>query len=270
MARKPRGTNAEKEQELELLKALRFVAVAQRDEGTPYQTHCRFENGYVVAFDGILAAGYPVSEGMAGCPNTLLLVDALSHVRGAFSLTLMDNHNLAVVSGEYRGLVPCIRQVEIEPITGDAPNYALDDSFKLAALEAGTLCTDGATTVIGASVLTLDHSVIGTNGLGFVERLHKGHTPSGLCLPMAFVKAVAACTLSITKFGFTNGSFTAWFENGAWIKTQLYQEQYPNLDRIFEMMQNHACTPIPEKLITAVKAVERFTETGVVWIDKGQ
>lgn len=265
--RKRRGTGSGEKEELPLLKALQFVGVAQRDEGVPYQTHCRFANGYVIAFDGILAAGYPVGEEMAGCPQTKLLIEALKRVKGAYSLTLLDNHELAIVTADFRALVPCLAPVDIAGIIADAPNYVLDDSWKLAALEAGTLCTDGATTVLAASVLTQEHSVVGTNNIGFIERLHKGHTPPGLCIPMSFVKAVAKVSEPLTKFGFSDGSFTVYFESGAWLRTQLYQEQYPDMTRVFNLMNTHNSTPVPEKLFTAVEAVTRFSEDGLIYID---
>jgi hypothetical protein len=271
MARKARGTGADKEQELELLKALRFINVAQNPAGqAAYQKHCRFSQNQVIAFDGILSAGYPVQEQMDGCPNTELLIDALAHVRGAYSLTLLDTLSLVVVSGDYRGLVPCLRPVEIEHVVNDPPNYELNDGWKLAALEAGSFCTDNATTVMGASVLTQEYSVLGTNGMALIERATGCHTPAGLVVPMAFVKAVAKTDLKLQRFGFSQGSLTFYFENGAWIRTQLYQEAYPDLSGMFRMMEAATATEVPEALFTAVKAVQKFSETGVIWIDRDQ
>lgn len=255
MARKPRSKSPDTEQEIELLTALRFIAVAQTDTGTEYATHCAFREHDVIAFDGILAAGHPVVEQMAGCPHTLKLIAALSKVRGAYSMTLLDTLQLSINAGVFHAKVPCIAPVRVEVMTPDAPNYDIGDSWKMAAMNASIFCTDNADTVVGSAVLTQAYSVVGTNGKSaFIEALTGWNMPEGLIIPKAFVNAVCKVDHKLVKFGFSEGSITFWFENGAWIRTQLYQEQFPRVAPVLAMMDNPVLLPMPANIWSAIDA----------------
>lgn len=264
MARRPRS-GAQKEQESQLLTALRFVKLAQQDSGkAAYQQHCCFtRDGYgqqfVVGFDGILAAGHPLAEEMAGCPQTFRLIDALERVRGAYTMTLLDNQRLSITSGAYRAVVPCIAVSDITTVSPDPCLYQVDDRWKQAAVRAGTFCTDGAQTVMAASVLTYGARMVGTNGLAIVDAFHGYEMPPGLIIPMAFVKEVAKVDAKLNGFGFSENSLTFYFEGGAWIRTQLYKEQYPNVGRILDPLIMTSCTDIPGALFDAIAAVAPFT-----------
>lgn len=275
MARKARGTGA-KEQELQLLEALRFIKAAQSEGGkATYQKHCKFirdggGQAFVVAFDGILSAGHPIYEEMAGCPNTFRLIDALTRVRGAYSLTLLDNQRLSISSGAYRAVVPCEDPAMIDPMLGDPKQWTIDDRWKVAAVRAGSFCTDGAQTVMGASVITYGASLVGTNGTAIVEANHGWQMPPGLIIPMSFVQAVAKVDAKVQGFGFSNDSLTVHFENGAWLRTQLYQEAYPNVDRILSALDMRNMTDVPEGFFDAVSAVVSFSDTSSIIVDVDQ
>lgn len=275
MARKPRSTAA-KEQELAILDALRFIKVAQNENGkASYQKHCRFvrsasEQSFVVGFDGILAAGYPVIEEMAACPHTFRLINALERVRGAYSLTLLDNQRLSIMSGAYRAVVPCVAHNEFEYIMPDANLYKLDNAWKQAAVRAGLYCTEGATTVMASSVVTFGASMVGTNGMAIVESYHGHQMPPDLIIPMAFVHAVSKTALDLVGFGYSQQSLTFYFENGAWIRTQLYQEQFPNFQRYLSELDMRGCTDLPAGFFDAVAAVVPFSPVSHVVIDRDQ
>lgn len=275
MARKPRGT-APKEQESQLLQALRFVKLAQQTGGkASYQKHCQFvrdewQQQYVVAFDGILAAGHPIHDEMVGCPQTFLLIEALERVRGAYTMTMLDNARLSITSGAYRAVVPCEHLSMLMTPSPDPGNYQVDDRWKQAAVRAGTFCTDGAQTVMGASVITYGNRMVGTNGLVIVDAFHGYDMPPGLIIPMTFVKEVARVDAKLIRFGFSADSLTFYFDNGAWIRTQLYQEQYPDVSRILDPLIMTGCTDIPPEFFNAVAAVAPFSDTRLVIIDNNQ
>jgi hypothetical protein len=260
----------------ELLTALRFVMAAQYPAGdargkAAYQQHCRFQNGYVIAFNGVLAAGHPVSEEMYGCPNTHLFIRALEKVRGAHSLTLLDNNSLSINGGAYRALVPCVAPVDIEGVIDDGAHWDLGDEFRTAGILAKTFSTDGAQTVLAASIITRSHSLVGTDGSAMVEAYHGWGMPEGLLIPVSFIDALAKVTHKIVKFGFTeNRSLTIYFENGAWLRSQLYQEGVPNVGKVLDTLDMSGVVPVPEGFDSAVDAVSPFSETGAVFIEDNE
>lgn len=258
MARRP-GTK--KEQDIQLLQALRFVEVAQHDEGVPYQTHCRLAGNQVIAFDGILAAGHPLDIEANGAPNTKKLIAALSKVRGAFTMTMLDTLHLSITAGAFRALVPCLAPLDLADTYADPPNYSIGPEFLEAAEKASTFVTDGAQTAVYASVITQAWSVIGTNGVGLVEAQHGHNMPDGLMIPHSFISAAIKCGLKPVRFGFSDASFTLHFETGAWLRTQLYLDALPGgLSQVVASMAERTTTPIPEQLSVAIDAVLPFTD----------
>jgi hypothetical protein len=76
--------------------------------------------------------------------------------------------------------------------------------------------------------------------------------------------------MDIAAFSFSEGSFTIYFENGAWLKTQLYQEAYPKIERIVDYMNNATPTEIPAELWTAIAAVAPHSANGQLFFAHNQ
>lgn len=271
MAKRPKKAPAE---DTGLLAALKFVSAAQHDVGTVYQTHCRFtdmnQRHYVVAFDGILAAGHPVQEEMPICPHTHRLINALERVSGAVSMTALDTKQLVVKSDKFTAKVSCIGDGDLTYAWPDPPAWPLNDKFKQAAELASIFNTEGGQTVMQASVVTRDQSIIGTNGNVVIEAWHGIPTPPGLIIPVSFVKALGKVGKPITRFGFSDASLTVFFDNDAWLKTQLYQEQYPNVDKVLAYTETAKPVPLAKDIVEGVKAVQPFAETPQVWLGGGK
>lgn len=266
-----RATSKKKE-ESPLLSALRFVSVAQAETGEPYKTHCRFINGYVVAFDGVLAAGHPAADVEANiCPHTYRLINALEKATGAFSLSVLDTLQINIKTDKFRALVPAVSPDLIQFVGPDPYGWPLNDDFKTAADIATMFTTEGATVVAYAAGLTRDGSIVGTNGLVFIEARHGNPTPPGLIIPKQFFAALSKIGKKIVGFGFSQYSFTVWFDDNSWLRTQLYvNEVFPSLDLVFAWADTARPTEIPKGMFDAIKAVTPFNEFGSIYFGEGE
>jgi hypothetical protein len=63
--------------------------------------------------------------------------------------------------------------------------------------------------------------------------------------------------------GFSAGSVTFWFEDGSWIRTQQYQEKWPNTDRVLNVASDPS--PIPPTFYHGLDAVAPFVEDNRVY-----
>lgn len=265
----PRKTKAK--ETTPLIAALRFVSVAQAEIGTPYQTHCRFINNTIIAYDGILAAGIPTDEDMQVCPHTMRFADALEKTRGAFSLTALEG-SLSVKTDRFQAFVPSIPPGDMPYMLPDAAQWPLGDDFRRAATIAGLFTTEGATTVHGSAITTRNGSLVGTNGLVVIEAAHGIATPPGLNIPKRFVQALEKINKPLTSFGAqwdSRGepqSFTVWFNDGSWLKTQLYQEQFPNVDLVLAFTETAIATDLPKDFYFALEAVASFSPEHRVYL----
>jgi len=250
-----------KEETNEFLAALKFVSRAQSESGTPNQTHCRIGwFNYVVAYDGILAMGYPVKDNVPEtCPHTLQLVAAIERAKDVSALTFETN-SITVKTNKFRATVPCLSSVDLHYVTVDQGQYAISKEFVAAAQIAAIFTKEGAQTVAGASVLTRNGSLVGTNGLALIEAWHGIATPPGLIIPKTFFDVIAKIDLPMQSFGYSENTFTLWYENGAWVKTQLYSEQWPNVDQLFAYTETAKPEELDKDFWTALKSVSPFSE----------
>jgi len=244
-----------------LVEALKFVSCAQKKDGTQEQTHCKFDNGFVVASDGIVTAGYPVGEGLHACPHTFKLLDALSRCSEQFAITL-DNDSLLIKSGRFRANIPCMPFENLAWTGADTRCATIDDRLKTSIAVASMLIEENGNDAKTASVLVQANTCVGTDGRMLIEHWHGIDLPPGLLLPKIGAKAIVGSPLKLEGFGFSQGSLTVFFDNGAYIKSQLFEDAYPKYLPLFE--RPVAPTPLPDGFYAALKAVYPFAEHEVV------
>jgi hypothetical protein len=241
-----------------LIKALEFIALAQRDAGAPYQTHCSLRSNQAVACDGVLAAGHRIEEAIDACPHTLTLLSALRKCKGVLSVAQLNSGRLSVKAGAFKAFIDCtpdatLNHVEPDPIVGMADNRLRD---ALAALSP--FIAENSPRVIMASALLRSGSALATNGMILVEYWHGLQLPPDIIVPKIFIVALCKTDKKIKGFGCSDTTFTIWFEDDSWLRTQLYKERWPDCDAIL----NRESKPVamPEKFFEAVETVFEFVD----------
>lgn len=265
MARKPRTTKKVPEAAADLLAALDFVKVAQQDEGDARQTHCRIGGGVVAANNGVISAAYPLADDIDACPHTLKLRHALSKCGQSFK-AVAGSGSLVVRSGGYRATVPCADPQSLPDALPDPSCAIVDDRIKASLLAVAPLAAEGSERVAFAAVLLRAGSAVATNGRCVLEHWHGLDLPPGLVIPKASALAIAKVAAPLVGFGFSQNSATFHYEGGAWIKTQLYAEAYPDVSRVLDA----DATPKkmqPKKMADAWDAVSHFCEQFVYFRD---
>lgn len=251
-----------------LLAALKFVAIAQKKAGPTNVQFGHIAHNWAAASDGVLTVAHPIEEDLVACPHTLQFIDALSKVGEELSITQLTANALAVSSGAFRALVPCVGFDDV-PITAPDPQCAtIDDRIKTAFAAVAGLATDGAPNATYAAVLLQAGSAVATNGAALLEAWHGIDLPPGMMLPKCAAVAVAKAGPALTGFGFSASSATFYFENGAFIKTQLYGERYPNYQVVFEV-EGLNPWPVPDDFYNGVRAIQSFSPNGNVFFDDG-
>lgn len=251
-----------------LIVALKFIAVAQKKAGPTQIQFAHIGQHWAAASDGVLTVAHPIEEDLAACPHTLQFIDALSKVGEELSITQLTANALAVSSGAFRALVPCV-DFDIVPITAPDPQCAvIDDRIKEALAAVSGLATESAPNATYAAVLLQGGSAVATNGVALLEAWHGIDLPPGMLLPKVAATAISKTSLSLVGFGFSPSSATFYFENGAWLKTQLYGERYPNYEILFNI-EGFNPWHIPDEFFKAVRAVESFSPNGNVFFQNG-
>lgn len=251
-----------------LIAALKFVAVAQKKAGPTNIQFAHITHHWAAAFDGVLTVAAPVEEDLEACPHTLQFIDALSKAGDELAITQLTANTLAVASGVFLALVPCVGFDEV-PIPAPDPQCAvIDDRIKTALAAVAGLATEGAPNATYAAVLLQANSAVATNGAALLEYWHGIDLPPGMMIPKVAAAAIAKASKTLTGFGYSGASATFYFEDGSFIKTQLYGERYPNYQTVFEV-EGVNPWPIPEDFYKGVRAIESFSPNGHVFFEDG-
>lgn len=264
MPPKPRSAKSQV-QSSQLLDALQFCSVVSEKVGTPYETHIGLCNNWAVAFNGIIAAGAPIKEDIYCHPHTLLFIEALSKCDENYSLTQLDNGRLSVKSGKFKALIPCLDPALMQEAIPDPQIVGITNKFKEAIEAVGVLANENAQHVLTASVLINGATVISTNRLMLFEAWHGLDLPPNVPLPKQFVAALVNQKKNLTGFGFSNNSATFYYEDGCWLRTQLYSDSWPDVSKILERPAN--LWSIDPNFFKALEAIIPFSEDGNIYSD---
>lgn len=250
-----------------LLAALKFVAVAQKKAGTVQQQFGVISGNWAAASNGVLTVATKVEEDLSACPHTYQLIDALSKVGEELAITQLSPTSLAVVSGAFRALIPCVGFGDVGITGPDERCAVIDDRIKAAFEAVLPLATDGAQHAHLAAVLLQSGSAVATNGHVLAEYWHGIDLPPML-IPKASAVAILKAGKALTGFGYSGPSATFWFEDDSFIKTQLFAEQFPNYQPLFNC-EGLNPWPVPDEFYKAVRSIESFSRSGVVYFENG-
>lgn len=277
----PRGRPKAKAEKAtnELLEKILFVGSVLKDQGSVNETHILLSNGYAVAFNGIVASGCSISTNIYAAPNYTLLVAALAKCGEEYSIEPEDLieikpifntycNKLKITSGKFKAIVPCLDPNLIN-VTHIDPNIApINDDFKIALAATGALASENGQTIHSASILMNGQSLISTeNGVLLFEYWHGCNLPTDIAIPKALVAPLTKTTKKLKGFGCSNSTVTFYFEDGSWIRSQIFSEKWPDLGRIINV-QSNPFDP-PKDLWEGLTAVEKHSVDGLVYFDNG-
>lgn len=276
MAPRTRKAKTSNETAAKLLEALKFLSVGYSGTGDEQATHTWLQDGWGASFNGIVTAATPI-EGLDlnAFPDTELMTEALSHVGKELELTVEDT-GVHIVSGDYDAVIPVGDRTKTIPPSPDQPVADLPPGFVGAMERCSRLITDSAQTVRDASIWARPHegnnyatTLVSTNGKTMIESQIGGYIAANILFPKIFVTALGKCGKEPKQWGFSPSSFTVWFEDGSYIKTNTYDPaSYPRevTDKIEVLMQAPSVNAPPKGFFEAVAAVAPFTDGTIYFL----
>ena len=232
-------------QALKLMEAITFVEDATENASYPMHEFVNLSNKRAVCFDGVLAAGMEIEEELTLAPTLATLKKALAKSGKSLTLTELPSGRLSVKGEKLTVQVPCVQPDTLPEVYPDPAIAPITDELKEAFKALQGIIADTGERVFETALLLEANTATATNGKVLMQYWHGIDLPPALVLPRSFVTAVAKQSKSLVAFGFTqNTSVTFWFEDGSWYKTQVYQDQYPNIARLLEVQNAPIDAPI--------------------------
>lgn len=241
--------------------AIKFLTTAQvgGTKGEPYQLHCSIANNWAIAYDGVLTVGHPIEEDLDACPHTFTLLDAIDKCSETLSVSI-EASKLLVRSGRFRANVPCIDRSALYTPLPDLRCGNADRRLADALRAVSSIAAKSAESVAASSVLLQAGSAVATNCHVILEYWHGLSLPSNIIIPKSSATIIGKMDKDISGFGYSDRSFTVYYADNSWIKTQLYatSEWAPYQDVLD--MQGVWFHPIPERLFEALEYLQPFGE----------
>lgn len=255
-----------------LAQALGFLRLTYKSDDDQ-SIYCMMDCHQAVSFNSIIAAGTVIEEDLNACPNIDLMLAAVEQCGEQFEIVQLSPEKLSVRSiepdgvtdGKFAAYVPCTLTDLIWPVP-DPPIQIIDDRLLVALRKVVPLLDVTADTVIEQSIQLNAGSCLATNRSVLMEAWHGFDLPSGLLLPKAIVTALHKSKKHLARFGFGRVTATFYFDDETWLRTQLFQDKWPNVQNHF----NYAgCTrPVPPQLFEAAQVVAPFC-TQFVYVKNG-
>lgn len=245
-----------------LLNSLKLMNIILKDDGHPYETHVLLNQNWAIAHNGVIGIGEPILEDLYACPNAKLMVAALSKCGQSISITQLEQ-KLSITSGKFRALIPCLPPENLPRIFPDPACAFIDDRFKAALSAVAPLSLD-ENNVVTASVLSQRGTLTATDRKVILQAYHGIDLPE-MALPKSIIKPLTSNVKKLKSFGFSGTSCTFYFEDDSWLKTQLFAENWPNIDNILNRKAN--AWPLPENFFEGVRSLEPFSDNGDIFFN---
>lgn len=252
-----------------LIGAMQFLAPAQSKTGTVSETFCSICHKWAAASNGVLTIGIPIEEDLHAYPQWALFLDALKRVNGDMTITAISAGMLGVTSGDFRAIVPCAPPEQVPISAPDEAVAVIDDRIKQGFEAVLKVPNEQSARAPYAGILLQANSIVATNGTVIFEYWHGIDLPPNMLIPKAAAQAVVKSGKALARLGFSANSVTFWFEDYSFIKTQLFDANYPDYEPVVSCDYS-AMWPVPDKFFEAVAAVSHFSATGNVYFKDGR
>lgn len=255
---------------------MQFLSLCQSNKGDDRQIYSVLSNHQAVASDGILTLGHPIEEDLEACPHTANMILALKRCSDTFAIT-QHTESLQIVSGDFSAFVPCVDRSRLPNGKPDANGMTIDQRLTDCLELVTPLANDKGEHVLTASIKIQSGSAIATNREIIVEAWHGLNMPT-IIIPKYAATSIIKCGKKLSGFGFNidglfpatdfqSSSVTFYFEDGAWLKTQLYKlHQWP--EDVTKLLNDHPSSnmrPICAVFLDSVKKVLPFSPNGLIW-----
>lgn len=242
-----------------MLTSLKFVqgSVAKKDF-VPALSHFRIEGGTVRGYNGMLALCSPIPFDITCAPKAEPLVKAISNCADTVQLAMTPAGRLSVRSGKFKAFVDCV-EGETPHVQPEGEHVAIEGAALLQAFKTvAPFIGDDASRPWSNGVLLLNQSAFATNNITLVEYWTGTTIPRPLNIPRAAVKEMLRINEPPESAQMTDGSITFHYSGGRWLRTQLFETQWPDLSKVLNKESNPQ--PLDARLFEALATLKPFTD----------
>lgn len=253
-----------------MLQALKFVQGAvSKKELIPAMTHFVIENGVVRAFNGNMALCSPIPFNVDCKPKAQMLIKAITNCEDVVAMNLTPAGRLSIKSGPFSAFIDCHDEETpyVEP-EGDFVDINGEELLKALEACAPFMGTD-ASRVWSNGVLLDGECAYATNNVTLIEYWTEAKFPMRVIIPSQAVKEMLRINEAPKQVRCTERSITFYYSDDRWLRAQLLNDQFPNIERILN--REHNAKDVPVTLFDAIEKIKPFLDKNErVYLHEGQ
>lgn len=242
-----------------MITALKFaMGAVSKKTILPALTHFRIENGTIRSFNGALALCAPIPLDIECTPKAEPMYRAIQNCDETISLSLTPSNKLSIKSGSFKALVDCITEdtphAKPEGEHVDFDGEKLIEAFKVLEPFIG----DDASRPWSNGVLLDGHSAYATNNVVLAQYWMGDTGLSEINVPELAIREILRIGEAPTHAQRSANSITFHYTSGRWIRSQLLDHRWPDLEAILNNpSEQHA---VPDELWSALEKLKPFTD----------
>lgn len=255
-----------------MLKSLKFVqgAVAKKDF-VAAMTHFKIEGGFVRSFNGQMALNSPIPFNIDCTPNASQLVKAISNCDETVVLSMTPAGRLKVQSRAFKAFVDCL-EGETPHVLPEGETFVEFDGEQLIKAFETLLPFVGndASRPWSNGILIDKESAFATNNVCLVEYWFGSPFPFPINVPLSAIKEMLRIKSYPTHAQMDDKSITFHYTGERWLRTQLFDTNWPNLQRILNVSDVNP-VEIHEDLFVGIETVKPFVDKmGRIFLENGK
>ena len=252
-----------------MLAELKFVsgAIAKKDL-VPYMSHFSIMNGEVRSYNGMLTLSSPIAFDINCKPKADLLIKAIGNCKSTVALSMTDAGRLKIQSGKFKAFIECFNEItpDMEPeglmadVDGALLIKALGKLYKFIGDDASRPWSNG--------VLIANGSGYATNNICIVEHWLGFKPEQPLNIPKHAIREILRIGEIPESIQIAKASITLHYADKRWIKTQLLETNFPDMNKILNKESN--ATDIDKELFVGLDILKPFIDkVGSIHFTKG-
>ena len=242
-----------------MLKILKFVsgAVSKKDL-VPYMAHFSIADGRITAYNGMIALSSPIPIDIDCKPKGDVLVKAITNCSETIALTLTDTGRLKVQSGKFKAFVECLNEPTPDIIPEGISTELSGKTLVKALGKVYDFIGDDASRPWANGVLLANGSCYATNNVCIIEHWLGFKPDTPINIPKMAIREILRIQDIPESVQIAERSITIHYESGRWIKSQLLDTKWPDIQKILNVESNPK--PIDTEIFDALEVLKPFTD----------
>lgn len=244
-----------------MLKTLKFIqgAVAKKDF-VPVLTHVHIKDGFIQAYNGTVTLCSPIELDLECTPRAVPFIKAIQTCKDTVQMSITPTGRLSVKSKGFRTLIEC-SQDPFPSISLEGERLPLPGSGFIEALAAlEPMIAEDASRPWARGILMDGKTANATNNIVVAQLWLDFAFPKRINLPHAAVNELIRIKDEPVEMIVTDQHATFIYEDGRWLRSQLYEARWPDLHGFFKTRVDPTGHGIPSGFFDALREVAPFVD----------